>query len=164
MSCRQWISRHWRRFSYAVKTEIVKICAAVSALVVLAAAQDLSPLAFGAKPPLLFVLGCTAGAPVAIGAGLFADALSGLPFGCSAAFFLGAALLVRFLKPFAFPVTVLSAALYQVWMSLWGGDAPLQSAYAAAAYAAVLYHIAHLALRSVKRHAGIETIDGRMAR
>ena len=164
MSCLQWIFPRWRRFSYAVKTEIAKICAAASALVALAAAQDLSPMAFGTKPPLLLVLGCVAGAPVAIGAGLFADALSGLPFGCSAAFFLGASLLVRFLKPFAFPAAILSAALYQIWMAMWGGDMPLRSAYAAAACAAVLYPMACRVLRSVKRNAGIETVRGKVAK
>ena len=164
MSCLRWTFLRWRRFSYAMRTEIVKICAAATALLVLAAAQDMSPLAFGTKPPLLLVFGCIAGAPAAIGAGLFTDALSGLPFGCSAVFFFVAALLLRFLKPFAFLVTILSAALYQVWTALWGGDAPLQSAYAAATYVAFLYPLARAALRFVKRHTGIESIDRRVAR
>lgn len=141
-----------------MRTEVVKICAAAMALVVLATAQDLSPLALGAKPPLLLVFGCIAGAPVAIGAGLFTDALSGLPFGCSAVFFFGVALLVRFIKPFAFLTTIISAALYQTWIAMWGGDVSMHSAYVAAAYAIILYPMAHWALRSVKRHAGIDDI------
>jgi hypothetical protein len=159
MSRLRWTFPRWRRFSYVVRTEIVKICAATVALVALAAAQDLSPLAFGTKPPLLLVFGCIAGAPAAIGAGLFTDALSGLPFGCSAVFFFGVALLVRFLKPFAFLATAISAALYQTWIAMWGGDVPMQSAYVAAVYAIILYPVAHSALRSVKRHAGIDAVS-----
>ena len=164
MSRLRWTSRPSRRFSYAVKTEIAKICAALTALVVLAAVQDLSPVAFGTKPPLLFVFGCAAGAPAAIGAGLFTDALGGLPFGCSAVFFFGAALLVRFLKPFALPAAAVSAALCQLWTAMWGGDVPAHSAYAAAAYAIVLYPVAIRAIGAAKRHAGIEAVDGGAAK
>jgi hypothetical protein len=131
---------------------------------ILAASQDLSPDIYGAKPPLLLMFGCIAGIPAAIGAGLFTDALSGLPFGCSAVFCLIAALAVRFLRQFAFLTTVLSAALYQVWLAMWGGDAPVQSAYAALAYAVVLYPAACAALSSVKRHIGIEAVESEDAK
>ena len=150
-----WISPHWRRYSYDVKTELVKILAAFTGLLALAAAQDLSPAVFGAKPPLLLVFGCIAGAPAAVAAGLFADALGGLPFGCSAIFFLAAALLSRFLKSFAFLVTILSAALYQVWLGIWGGDAPFITAYVAFAYAAVLFPLVRKTFLAVKQHTGI---------
>ena len=138
-----------------MKTELVKILAAFTGLLALAAAQDLSPAVFGAKPPLLLVFGCIAGAPAAVAAGLFADALGGLPFGCSAIFFLAAALLSRFLKSFAFLVTILSAALYQVWLGIWGGDAPFITAYVAFAYAAVLFPLVRKMFLSVKQHTGI---------
>ena len=81
-----------------MKTDLTRICAVLLGLVVFAAAQDLSPTLFGTKAPLLLVFGCLAGVPAAIGAGLFADALGGLPFGCSAVFFALAALLVRAAK------------------------------------------------------------------
>ena len=155
----RWIFPRWRRYSYDVKTDLVKILAAFTGLLALAAAQDLAPVAFGAKPPLLLVFGCIAGAPVAVAAGLFADALGGLPFGCSAVFFLAAALLSRFLKSFAFLVAILSAALYQVWLGIWGGDAPFITAYVAFAYAAVLFPLVHKAFLSVKLHTGIHKKD-----
>lgn len=155
----RWISPLWRRYSYDVKTELVKSFAAFTGLLALAAAQDLAPTVFGAKPPLLLVFGCIAGAPVAVAAGLFVDALGGLPFGCSAIFFLAAALLSRFLKPFAFLVAILSAALYQVWLGAWGGNAPFITAYVAFAYAAVLFPLVRKAFLSVKLHTGIHQCD-----
>lgn len=144
-----------------MKTEFVKICAAFTAILALAAVQDISPSVFGTKPPLLLIFGCIAGVPAAIGAGLFADALSGLPFGCSAVYFLAAALAVRFARRFAFLITVLSSALYQIWLAMWGGDTPMQSAYAAFGIAVALYPAACAILHLVKRHAGIEnSVDG----
>lgn len=147
-----------------MKTELAKICAALTALVILAAAQDLAPVVFGTKPPLLLVFGCVAGAPAAIGAGLFTDALSGLPFGCSAMFFFGAALLARFFKPFALLTAIVSAALYQLWMAMWGGDVPVHSAYAAAVYALILHPVAIQASMAAKRHAGINAIGKGVAK
>ena len=141
-----------------MKTELAKICAALTALVILAAAQDLSPVVLGTKPPVLLVFGCVAGAPAAIGAGLFTDALGGLPFGCSAVFYFGAALLVRYLKPFALLATAAAAASCQLWTAMWGGDVPAHSAYAAAAYALMLHPVAVMALRAAKRHAGIDAV------
>ena len=104
-----------------MRTEFTKVCAALLGLVVFAAAQDLSPSILGAKPPLLLLFGCCAGIPAAIGAGLFADALGGLPFGCSAVFYVIVALAVRFLtKSLAITVTILAATVYQLWIALWG--------------------------------------------
>ena len=156
MSLLRSISRHWRRFSYAVKTEFVKICAAVAGIVALAAAQDLMPTALGTKPPFLLVFGCLSGAPASVAAGLFADALGGLPFGCSAAFFLTVTLLVRCLKSFAFLVTAVSAAIYQIWLLVWGENVPLHSMYAAAAYAVILFPVMRKAIISIKLHTGID--------
>ena len=155
----QWISPRLRRYSYDVKTNLVKIFAAFTGLLTLAAAQDLAPVAFGAKPPLLLVFGCIAGAPVAVAAGLFADALGGLPFGCSAVFFLAAALLSRFLKSFAFLVAILSAALYQVWLGIWGGNAPFITAYVAFTYAAALFPLVRRMFLAVKLHTGIHQCE-----
>ena len=152
---RRYISRQWRRYSFAVKTEAVKICAVTLALLFLAAAQDLAPAVSGAKPPLLLLFGCVAGVPAAVSAGLFTDALSGLPFGCSVAFYIVSALLIRALRRCAFLIAVLSAALYQVWLAVWGGDSPMRSAIAAFAFAAVLYPAVCAALRSAKRLIGI---------
>jgi hypothetical protein len=121
--------------------------------------QDLAPATFGVKPPLLLMFACIAGAPAAIAAGLFTDTLGGLPFGCSAVFFLAAALLSRFLESFAFLVAILSAALYQVWLGIWGGNAPFITAYVAFAYAAVLFPLVHKTFLSVKLHTGIHKKD-----
>ena len=156
--------RLWRRYSSAVRTELVKVCAALTALLFLAAAQDLSPVVFGAKPPFLLMFGCLAGVPAAIGAGLFTDALSGLPFGCSAVFFFASALAVRFLKMFALLTVAVSAALYQIWLSVWGGNVSLQSSYTALAFALILYPVACKALRSAKRYAGIDKNVGASAK
>lgn len=147
-----------------MRTDFVKICAATAALLFLAAVQDLSPVIFGAKPPLLLMFGCIAGIPAAIGAGLFTDALSGLPFGCSTVFYVAAALAVRFLRQFAFLTAVLSAALYQIWLAVWGGDASVHSAYPAFACALLLYPVACMALNSVKHHAGIGSVEGEDAK
>lgn len=138
-----------------MKTESVKVCAALAALVVLAAAQDLAPVMFWTKPPLLLVFACIAGIPVAIAAGLFADALGAMPFGCSAALFVAAALAARHVRPYAFLVTVASAAAYQLWIVMWGGNIPVHSAYIAAAYAVILYPAAQKLFRSLKLHVGI---------
>ena len=140
-----------------MKTEIVKICAAVVGLVFLAAAQDLAPVVCGAKPPLLLVFSCIAGVPASIAAGLFADALGGLPFGCSAVFFLAASLLTRYLKPFACIVATASAVLYQAWMIIWGGNISMHSSYMTIAYAAILFPLMRRAFLSLKRHAGIDS-------
>ena len=139
-----------------MKTELTKAAAAATGLVVLAAAQDLAPVAFGAKPPFLLVFGCIAGVPAAIAAGLFADALSALPFGCSAVFFVAAALATRRFGSAAYPATVAAAALYQLWLIAWGGEMPVSSACTALAYAAILYPATRMAVRGAKRRAGID--------
>ena len=107
-----------------MKTDITRLCAAALGIVFFAAAQDISPMALGAKPPFLLALGCFAGIPTAIVAGLFADALGAMPFGCSAAFFAIVAAAVRFaLRGWAAKVAgvVAAAGAYQLWISLWYG-------------------------------------------
>lgn len=97
-----------------MRTEYAKTFAAVAGLVILASLQDIVPAVHGAKPPFLLMFSCFAGVPTAVAAGLFADALSGISFGCSAVFYVAAALLVRYFKPFAFPIAVVAAALHQI--------------------------------------------------
>ena len=140
-----------------MKTELTKAAAAATGLVILAAAQDIFPVVFGAKPPFLLVFGCIAGIPTAIAAGLFADALSDLPFGCSALFFVAASLAARHLGAAAYLATVAAAALYQLWLIAWGGDMPVSSSCTALAYAAILYPATCMAVRGAKRRAGIDS-------
>lgn len=106
-----------------MKTEFVRICAVILGIVAFAAAQDVSPTVLDAKPPLLLAFGCVAGIPAAVAAGLFADVLGGLPFGCSAMFFFAAALLVRLFRSVALVVTLGAAVAYQLWLALWGAVA-----------------------------------------
>ena len=133
------------------------LCAVLLGLVVCAAAQDLSPTLFGAKPPLLLLFGCLAGIPTAIGAGLFTDALGDLPFGCSALFFLAVALFVRFVRPAALVGVMLAAGLYQLWIALWGGTAPsLRPLLGALTVAVVLAPFLQALLRLARRRIGID--------
>ena len=140
-----------------MKADLSRLCAALLGLVVCAAAQDLAPALLGAKPPLLLLFGCLAGIPTAIGAGLFTDALGGLPFGCSALFFLAVALFVRLVRPAALVGVMLAAGLYQRWIALWGGTVfsprPLLGALAAAA---VLAPFMLALLRLARRRIGID--------
>ena len=141
-----------------MRTESAKVCAILLGLIGCAALQDLSPCIFGAKPPILLIFGCCAGIPAAIGAGLFADALGGLPFGCSAVFYAVAALAVRFLpKPVAITVAILAAAIYQLWIALWGdGGHAAQTLVGACVAAAVLAPAMFALVGPIRRHIGID--------
>ena len=140
-----------------MKADLVRLCAALLGLVVCAAAQDLAPTLFGAKPPLLLIFGCLAGIPTAIVAGLFTDALGALPFGCSALFFLAVALFVRFVRPAALVGVMLAAGLYQLWVALWGDAAvSLRPLLGALAMAAVLAPFLLALLRLARRRIGID--------
>ena len=140
-----------------MKADLVRLCAALLGLVICAAAQDLAPTLFGAKPPLLLLFGCLAGIPTAIAAGLFTDALGALPFGCSALFFLAVALFVRFVRPAALVGVMLAAGLYQFWIALWGGTAfSLHALLGALAAAAVLAPFMLALLRLARRRIGID--------
>ena len=157
MSPLPWIFRRLRRYSSGVRAELTKICAVLLGLVVCAAAQDMSPAVFGAKPPFLLMFGCFAGIPAGIGAGLFTDALGGLPFGCSAVFCAMAALVVRALKSFAIPAAVLAAVAYQLWITLWGGGGNALRAMPGALLASALLAPATLAfIRLARRRIGID--------
>ena len=147
-----------------MKADLARLCAALLGLVVCAAAQDLSPTLFGAKPPLLLIFGCLAGIPTAIGAGLFTDALGALPFGCSALFFLAVALFVRLVRPAALVGVMLAAGLYQLWIALWGDIAlSPRSLLGALAAAAVLAPFLQALIRLARRRIGID-VKGDTAR
>ena len=140
-----------------MKADFVRLCAVLLGLVVCAAAQDLAPTLFGAKPPFLLLFGCLAGIPSAIAAGLFTDALGALPFGCSALFFLAVALFVRLVRPAALVGVMLAAGLYQLWIALWGGTAlSLRALLGALAAAAVLAPFMQALLRLARRRIGID--------
>ena len=144
-----------------MKTDLTRICAVLLGLVVFAAAQDLSPTLFGTKAPLLLVFGCLAGVPAAIGAGLFADALGGLPFGCSAVFFALAALLARAAKRAPVVAVTAVAGLYPLWLALWDGRAFAWASVAAAAlFALPLAPLMAALLRLARRRIGLNISGG----
>ena len=143
-----------------MKTDITRLCAAALGIVFFAAAQDISPMALGAKPPFLLALGCFAGIPTAIVAGLFADALGAMPFGCSAAFFAIVAAAVRFaLRGWAVKVAgvVAAAGAYQLWISLWYGvPASMEAVAGALLAAAPVAPAMYVAVRVARRWIGID--------
>lgn len=144
-----------------MKAELSRICAVLLGLVLCAAAQDLSPTLFGAKPPLLLMFGCFAGIPAAIGAGLFVDALSELPFGCSPAVFALAALAVRFSGPAAIVAAVASAVAYQLWLAPWSASGFSPAALAGATVFAVPFApLTKSALHLARRRIGIDRKGG----
>ena len=145
-----------------MKAESVRICAVIFGLVICAAAQDLAPMLLGAKPPVLLAFGCFTGVPTAIAAGLFEDALGGVPFGCSAAFFAVAALLARFARRprtdvAAMAVTVAAAGAHQFWIAIWGGGrATVAMAAGAMLAAAILAPLAASLVALARRRIGID--------
>ena len=141
-----------------MRGNLAKVCAAILGLVVFAAGQDLSPAFLGAKAPFLLIFGCLAGVPAAIGAGLFADALGGLPFGCSAVFFALAAQGARMAKPMAIAVIIASAAIYQLWVTLWsdGGNTALAVTGAVASTSIITPFMCAL-MRLARRRIGIDS-------
>lgn len=140
-----------------MKTNLTRICAALLGLVVCAAAQDLFPAVLGAKPPFLLVFGCFAGIPTAIGAGLFADELGGLPFGCSAVFYAAAALAARLARPMSIGVAILAAVAYQLWTALWGaGDCTVWALAGALAMAVILAPAAFALMHLARRRIGLD--------
>jgi hypothetical protein len=141
-----------------VKTEVAKICAILLGLVVFAAVQDMSGTVFGAKPPVLLVFGSFAGVPAAIAAGLFADALGDMPFGCSAALFALTAVCIR-KAPATAPFCVSSAAaLHGIWISVWGGAAGLPATAAGVSMALLLAPVMARFIEAMRKHAGLERI------
>ena len=140
-----------------MKAELTRVCAALLGLVVCAAAQDLSPTVLGAKPPFLLVFGCFAGIPAAIGAGLFADALGGLPFGCSAVFYAVATLAARLAKSISIAVTILAAVTYQIWITLWSdGERSVWTLAGALAATSILAPAMLMFIRLVRRRIGLD--------
>ena len=143
-----------------MKTDITRLCAAALGIVFCAAAQDISPLMLGVKPPFLLALGCFAGIPTAIVAGLFADALGSMPFGCSAAYFAIVAAAVRFaLRGWAAKVAcvIVAAGLYQSWIALWFGvSTSIEAVAGALLAAAVVAPAMYVAVRVARRWIGID--------
>lgn len=150
------ISPHLRRFSSAMKTNLVRVCAAMLGIVLFATMQDMSPAILGAKPPLLLSFSCIAGIPAALVAGLFADSLGCLPFGCSALFFLAVSIPVRIFRKAAIPLTVVSAGAFQMWLSVWTeASSSSMSVCGALLSAAVIAPAMAVFIRFAKRHTGI---------
>jgi methyl coenzyme M reductase alpha subunit len=142
-----------------VKTEIAKVCALLAGLIAIAAAQDMSGTVFGVKPPLLLVFGCFAGVPASVGAGLFADALGGMPFGCSAIIFAAAALSARALRRSAFLIAAVAAAIYELWLSTWGGAGGFAAIATAAGMACIASPVMSFTLAIVKKRIGLDNTD-----
>lgn len=144
-----------------MKTNLVRVCAAMLGIIIFAAMQDMSPAFLGAKPPLLLSFSCIAGIPAALVAGLFADSLGCLPFGCSALFFLAVSILVRFFRKAAIPLTVVSAGAFQMWLSMWAeAPSPSRSICGALLSAAVIVPAMAVFIRFAKRHIGIADREG----
>lgn len=140
-----------------MKANFVKICAVLLGLVVCAAAQDIAPSLLGVKPPFLLVFGCFAGIPAALCAGLFTDALGGLPFGCSAVFCAGAAFCARLSKSMACLVAIVAAVLYQFWIALWsGGGGTLYAIAGTLITAMILSPLMSAVIRLARRRIGID--------
>ena len=140
-----------------MKAEFARICAVLLGLVVCAAAQDVSPSLMGAKPPFLLAFGCLTGIPSAICAGLFADALGGLPFGCSAIFFAVAAFASRMVKSLSAAVIVFAAGVYQMWIILWGyGFTTIQTIIGAMLSGVVVVPMACAAIQLARRRIGLD--------
>lgn len=138
-----------------MKTEIVRYAGLTAAILCAAALQDVMPPFLGVEPPILLVLSCAAGVPGAVLAGVFADALSGVPFGCHALFFAAAAAGVR-ITGIRLPVTLAAAALLPFWLALWGASAVSFAApFAESALALPLALIAGPAVRRFARLAGL---------
>ena len=140
-----------------MKAEIARIFAAILGLVVFAAAQDISPAVLGVKPPILLAFGCMAGIPAAIIAGLFADSLGSMPFGCSAIFFLAVSIPARLLRKSAVAVAIVAAGIYQMWIALWtNGNMALGSVLGALAAAVVIVPAMKFTIYRARRIIGID--------
>lgn len=156
-----WTSSPLRRYSYVMRTNLVRVCAAMAGIVFFAAMQDMSPTVFGAKAPLLLAFSCMAGIPAAVVSGLFADSLGCLPFGCSAIFFLAVSVLVRIFRNASIPILIVSSGAFQVWLSLWvGGRVSVASVLFAMIVAVVFVPVMAAFLRYTRLHIGIADEGG----
>ncbi len=139
-----------------MKTDLVRACAAMLGIILFGAMQDMAPAFLDAKPPLLLSFSCIAGIPAALVAGLFADSLGCLPFGCSALFFLAASIPVRIFRKAAIPLTIASAGAFQLWLSMWSeASSSSRSVCGALLSAAVIAPAMAMFIRFAKRHIGI---------
>ena len=130
-------------------------------IVVFAAAQDLAPAFRGAKPPLLLLFGCFAGIPSAFCAGLFADALGGTPFGCSALYFALAATIsrksARISAAARYAAVAVAAGGYGLWIAAWsGGTVAVRPAVASLLMAVAIAPAMGSALRTARKRIGID--------
>ncbi len=139
-----------------MKTDLVRACAAMLGIILFGAMQDMAPAFLDAKPPLLLSFSCIAGIPAALVAGLFADSLGCLPFGCSALFFLAVSVSVRIFRKAAIPLTIASAGAFQLWLSMWSeASSSSRSVCGALLSAAVIAPAMAMFIRFAKRHIGI---------
>jgi len=139
-----------------MNTDLVRVCAAMLGIILFGAMQDMAPAFLGAKPPLLLSFSCIAGIPAALVAGLFADSLGCLPFGCSALFFLAVSIPVRISRKAAIPLTIASAGAFQLWLPLWtDASSSSRSVCGALLSAAVIAPAMAMLIRFAKRHIGI---------
>ncbi len=139
-----------------MKTDLVRACAAMLGIILFGAMQDMAPAFLAAKPPLLLSFSCIAGVPAALVAGLFADSLGCLPFGCSALFFLAVSVSVRIFRKAAIPLTIASAGAFQLWLSMWSeASSSSRSVCGALLSAAVIAPAMAMFIRFAKRHIGI---------
>ncbi len=139
-----------------MKTDLVRACAAMLGIILFGAMQDMAPAFLDAKPPLLLSFSCIAGVPAALVAGLFADSLGCLPFGCSALFFLAVSVSVRIFRKAAIPLTIASAGAFQLWLSMWSeASSSSRSVCGALLSAAVIAPAMAMFIRFAKRHIGI---------
>lgn len=143
-----------------MKTNLVRTCAAMLGIILFGAMQDMAPAFLDAKPPLLLSFSCIAGIPAAVVAGLFADSLGCLPFGCSALFFLAVSIPVRIFRKAAIPLAVVSAGAFQLWLSMWAeASSSSRSVCGALLSAAIIAPAMAMFIRFAKRHIGIADAD-----
>lgn len=116
-------------FSSAVKNNAVRLVLAVATLVLGAACEELLPKFLDVGFPVLLsaVVYFAVRFPVsiavlvALGAGSFEDAISGLPFFTSVSFFLLVSASAR-LTQLPSLIAPVAFSLYQVWLCLWMPD------------------------------------------
>ena len=107
-------------------SSIVQFVFAIFALVLGAALEELLPEVLGVGVPVLMAVVTftalhrseIAALPVAVLAGAVEDALSALPPMTSVSYFLGVALLARFLGR-AGALMAVAHPLYQIWLAVW---------------------------------------------
>lgn len=114
-----------------MRSDFINAILAVAAVVVAAAAQELSPSFCGVKPPFLLMLSLFMAVQpkkrflrlaTALAAGAMAEALSMMPTGSLVAFFVAVAILARVLRATGAQwfVVALAPAACEAWLAAWG--------------------------------------------